>query len=147
LDRLPEDWQGIVGGEGRIETVFCEGNGPGAREAFRGAWESGRGSPDRPTCALAASEPIALGVARACRDLRLGIPGGLGLASLERSPLGGLWPTALTGLGVDPVGFADRCANLLLSRMSGRDEEGPKALRFEAELFLGETLAVAPGRG
>jgi len=122
-------------------TIPCDQNTEAARVAFSRYWRGGS-SGERPTLAVAINDQLALGVLRACRDLRLTVPGDLSVVGFDNTPQGAASYLALTSIGASLSTVADRCSNLLLSRMSGRTDGGPRSMIFEAELNLRETLGA-----
>ncbi len=114
----------------------------GGRAAFHRSWEDGL----RPTAVLAMSDAMAVGAIRACRELRLAVPGDVSVVGFDDIDLAQLIDPMLTTVHQPIRRKGEAAARLLLSLVEREAYEPAEHQRLETRLIVRASTG-APGKG
>lgn len=114
----------------------------GGRAAFHRSWEDGL----RPTAVLAMSDAMAIGAIRACRELRLAVPGDVSVVGFDDIDLAQLTDPTLTTVHQPIRRKGEEAARLLLSLIERQSREPAEHHRLETRLIVRASTG-APGKG
>lgn len=102
------------------------------------------GAPWRPDAVFCASDVIALGVLRACRDLGVRVPEDVAVAGFDDIALASMVTPGLTTVRQSPYHLGALACRLLLDRLAG-DGAAPRVELLPWQLVVRESTAGRPG--
>jgi LacI family transcriptional regulator len=103
-------------------------------------------SRNRPTAIIVGGVNMLPGALRAIRSIGLAIPDDISIVGATNAELSELVTPAITELRVDYPAMGSAASALMLGRLQGTVEGGPRVLRFETSLIKRESCAPPPAR-
>lgn len=104
------------------------------------------GGNKRPTAIVVGGVHMLPGTLRAIRESGLAIPADISVIGATNAELCELVTPSITELRVDYPAMGSAASTLMLGRLQGTVDGGPRVLRFETSLILRESCAAPPAR-
>lgn len=129
--------QGLVIDEGLVRASDFRENG--GYSTMRDIWSSG----NRPTAVFVANNLMTIGALNALNDLRVSVPNDVSIVGFDDLSFAALLNPPLTVIRRPDIEQGSTAAQLLLARISGREEAEPQSVTLPVELVVrGSTAQV-----
>jgi LacI family transcriptional regulator len=100
--------------------------------------------PEVPTAIFSANNLMVIGVMKAIRDLALTCPDDISVACFDDFPWSAVFQPQLTTVTQPVQEIGEQAAGLLLSRLSGTAEEGPREVVLRGKLTIRDSCRALP---